>query len=415
VPLLRAAQARHPHDFWLNLELGRALGEAKEWDEAVGYCRAALALRPQTTVAHLQLGFALWSTGRLEGAARFFEEALRLAPESAPAHVNFGAALYARGQVEQAVRHYEEAVRLNPRYALAHVGLGNALSDRGRLDEAVGQYEQALRIDPKLAAAHVNVGNALARKGRPGEAVGCYEEAIRLDPKLALAHSGLGLARLAQGRFEEARDALRRCLELLPPRHPLRATMTPELQRCEHLLALNARLPAVLQGTDRPSGAAEYLEFVRFCQSAKRYAAAARLYADALAADPNLADDLKSGHRYDAACYAALAAAGQCTDAPKPDDKERARLRVRALGWLRADRALWQKRADSGQAESRATAQRALRHWQQDADLAGVRDKAALAALPAEERAEWDKLWADVAALLRRLDAAKPAAAPPGK
>jgi hypothetical protein len=56
-----------------------------------------------------------------------------------------------------------------------------------------------------------------------------------------------------------------------------------------------------------------------------------------------------------------------------------------------------------------------LRHWQRDADLAGVRGKQALAGLRAEERAEWEKLWAEVADLLRRLDAGKPAAAPAGK
>ena len=69
----------------------------------------------------------------------------------------------------------------------------------------------------------------------------------------------------------------------------------------------------------------------------------------------------------------------------------------------------WAKVAD------RALVLRKLAHWQQDADLAGVRDKPALAPLPAEERAEWEKLWAEVADLLRRLDAAKPAAAPAGK
>jgi hypothetical protein len=37
----------------------------------------------------------------------------------------------------------------------------------------------------------------------------------------------------------------------------------------------------------------------------------------------------------------------------------------------------------------------------------------ALAALPTAERAEWEKLWADVADLLRRLDTE--AAAPAGK
>ena len=41
-----------------------------------------------------------------------------------------------------------------------------------------------------------------------------------------------------------------------------------------------------------------------------------------------------------------------------------------------------------------------LLHWQTDPDLAGVRDKSALAKLPEAERPEWAKLWADVAALL---------------
>jgi serine/threonine-protein kinase len=45
-PLLRAAQAQHPDDFWLNVALGEELSRAKQWDESIGYYRAALALRP---------------------------------------------------------------------------------------------------------------------------------------------------------------------------------------------------------------------------------------------------------------------------------------------------------------------------------------------------------------------------------
>ena len=122
---------------------------------------------------------------------------------------------------------------------------------------------------------------------------------------------------------------------------------------------------------------------------------------------------MKSGHRHDAARCAALVAAGQGTDTPQPDDGGRGRPRQRALGWLRADLALWRKQAESTKATERAAAEQALRHWQQGADLAGVRDKDALAALPAVERAEWEKLWAGVADLLRRLD--KQAAASAGK
>ena len=143
----------------------------------------------------------------------------------------------------------------------------------------------------------------------------------------------------------------------------------------------------------------------RCCQATKRYAAAARLYAEAFAADPKLADDPRAGHRYNAACCAALAAAVQGTDPAKLDAKERARLRRQALGWLRADLVLRSKQVDQGTPQDRSAVQRMLRHWQQDPDLAGVRDPAALAELPEAERADWRKLWADAAALLKKAEA----------
>jgi hypothetical protein len=44
-----------------------------------------------------------------------------------------------------------------------------------------------------------------------------------------------------------------------------------------------------------------------------------------------------------------------------------------------------------------------MRNWQTDRDLAGVRTKDALAWLPDEERMQWERLWSDVGALLRRM------------
>jgi hypothetical protein len=41
-----------------------------------------------------------------------------------------------------------------------------------------------------------------------------------------------------------------------------------------------------------------------------------------------------------------------------------------------------------------------LHLWQNDPGLVGVRDASSLARLPAAERADWEKLWADVAAVL---------------
>ncbi len=44
-----------------------------------------------------------------------------------------------------------------------------------------------------------------------------------------------------------------------------------------------------------------------------------------------------------------------------------------------------------------------MKGWYADTDLAGIRDQAALALLPAEERGEFNRLWADVAALLKQV------------
>ncbi len=51
-----------------------------------------------------------------------------------------------------------------------------------------------------------------------------------------------------------------------------------------------------------------------------------------------------------------------------------------------------------------------LQFWQTYPDFVGVRDAAALAKTPEAERAAWQKLWADMAALQKRCE--EPPAAP---
>ena len=147
-----------------------------------------------------------------------------------------------------------------------------------------------------------------------------------------------------------------------------------------------------------------WLLLAQICQTRakRRYAAAAGFYADAFAAEPDLARYLPAGHRYNAACSAVLATSGQGQDDSKSDDKDRTCLRRQALDWLRADLAAWTKRVDGGKPVDRAAAVATLTRWQNDDDLAGVRHSWSLLRLPADERRQWQKLWADVDALLKR-------------
>src|SRR5262249_30840153 len=66
----------------------------------------------------------------------------------------------------------------------------------------------------------------------------------------------------------------------------------------------------------------------------ERSAAAARYYAEAFAAHPQLLSGPSTGHRYRAACAAALAGCGQGQDATDLDETSRAGFRRKALDWL---------------------------------------------------------------------------------
>ena len=272
------------------------------------------------------------------------------------------------------------------------------------VDVAIDCFNKVLELHPNDALALCSLGLARRAKGQVDEAIDCFRKAINIDPNFALAHGALGETLLSKGRFAEAHDALARAVSLLPANHPLRGPAAKQVETCTQLLQLEKRLPGVLSGEDRPDSPDQALTLAWLCRLRRLHVGATRLAAEAFA-DPQVAPNLVQAHRYNAACSAALAASGQGVDADKLDDKERARLRQQALNWLRADLALRAKQLETGKPADRAAFQQAMRHWQRDSDVAGIRDAAALAKLPAEERAACEKLWADVAALLKKAEA----------
>jgi serine/threonine-protein kinase len=208
-----------------------------------------------------------------------------------------------------------------------------------------------------------------------------------------------------QARFDEALAFIKKGLDRLPAQDPLREETRPLLERCQRYVTLDARLPRILKGMEKPANAAEQVEFAELCRLKKLYAAAARFYGDAFAADPKLAQDVPNGVRYNAACAAALAGCALGKDAEKPGGKERARLRRQALDWLREDLAWWARTIENGTAQARLSARQWLQHSQSDPALAGLRDREALAKRSAQEQRASAQFWADVAELLKKVEA----------
>jgi Flp pilus assembly protein TadD len=383
--------------------LGYTLAAQAKYGEAIAEYRTAIRLKPNYAEAHNNLGVVHCQQGRLEEGIAELRTALQLEPNYAEAHANLGNALQDRGELEEAIAEYRAALRIKPDEAAFHSNLGTALQDQGREDEAIAQYREALRLEPNNAIAHMNLGNVLKGQGKMQEAMTEYRTALSLQPNYAPAHFNLGLALRSQGEFKEAIAELRKARDLPKTDPGLAQQVERELKEIERQASLATRLPAVLAGKLKPADATEMLGFAQLCYEKKLQNASARFWSQAFQAQPKLADDMQPQNRYNAACAAALAGSGQGKDVPAPDEATKAQWRKQALEWLRADLAFWTRQVETGPPQARQFVAQTLQHWKADTDLAGIRDEAALAKLPADEQKACRALWSEVDAILRRV------------
>jgi WD40 repeat protein/tetratricopeptide (TPR) repeat protein len=300
-------------------------------------------------------------------------------------------ALAAGGQVDEAIAAYRQGLSLWPGDARAHHELGGLLLARWRRREAVASHRQAVRLQPDHASYHHQLGIALQEAGKLEEAVASYQEAVRLSDDLAEAHCQLGFALLRLGRLADALAATRRGHEIGLDKQGWPYDSARWVREAKRMVDLERRLPAVLAGRQTPADAGERAGFALVCGFTRRYAAAARLYQEAFDQRPGLMRSGPMGRRYNAAWAAAQAGCG-LGDAAELNPAERSRWLARARSWLRRELA-----ALTGSGKLAPAARTALRRWQTEPNLAGVREPAALARLSGEEQEAWSKLWAEVA------------------
>jgi tetratricopeptide (TPR) repeat protein/tRNA A-37 threonylcarbamoyl transferase component Bud32 len=434
----RKAIELNPKDVTAHFNLGNALRAKGAYDDAIVSYRKAIELDPKPVPklvdVYNNLGHVLGAKGRLDEAIDCYQKAVKLDPNYASTHNNLGNALKKKGQSDQAIACFRKAIDIDPSFAVAYINLGGILCDLKRdYDGAIACFGKAIDIDPKFAMAHDNLGVALRNKGELDEAIACFRKAIDIDPKyvvayinlgailcdlkrdydgaitcfgkatllnpkFAIAHDNLGVALIGKGRLDEAIVSLHKAIDLAPQYAAARNHLT----KAQRLAAARDKLSAFQNGSYDPASNEERLVLAEWCQIKQLQRTSARLHAEAFAADPKLAENLEAAHRYNAACFAALAAAGKGADADGLDDQERVRLRKQALDWLHADLALHVKQLEGANPNVRAAVERTMQHWQKDADLAGVRDREALAKLPEAERKEWDAHWAEVQDLIAR-------------
>jgi serine/threonine-protein kinase len=432
--------------------LGLALQAQGRLDEAMVCYQKALELDSDYAWAHYDLGNVLDLKGRPNEAYDHYQQVLRLDPTIWEVQAPIRSIQFRLGQGPVTAEGWRTAIDANPRLHAAWSGypelcLFLGLHEeylRARQDllvqfgETTDQYiaepvSRSCLLMPApeevVRRANALADRALAAPGTPpwirryfqfakglaeyrqdhfaaaleimeGEA----SKVMGASPRLIVA-----MAQYRQGHEKQARQTLAKAVlafDWSAANADRRDIWICHILRREAESLILPNLPAFLDGKYQPRDNDERLAFLGICQFQNRTHTSARLCADALAADPRLTFDLGVGLRYKAARFAALAGCGRGADASGLTDAEKERLRAQARQWLQSELAAWGKELKR-LPSSRDRVRQTLLRWQNEPDLAGLREPADLDRLSADERQECLGLWAAVASALKDTDGVK--------
>ena len=196
------------------------------WKNSETLWTHAIACTTDNAVAYNNLGYALLQKGQQDEAIAHFHKALEIQPDNGEAHYNLGNILRLKGKTDEAIAQYQKAVRFKPSIAQAHNNLGTALRQKGRLDEAIAQFQFALQLMPGDDAVHFNLAKAFYQKGKVGEAIAQYQIVLQIKPADMEAQNNLAwlLATAPQASLRNGDKAVqlaRRANELAGGKNPV--------------------------------------------------------------------------------------------------------------------------------------------------------------------------------------------------
>ena len=307
------------------------------------------------------------------------------------------------GRIDEGLPILRQMSEKRPDDARVHAALGQVVGTIGCHDEAVAELRKAVALAPGEAHFHWLFMTNLARRLAFDEAVAEGRKTVALAPGDRIYRRMLAQVLRDKGDYPAAIAEFRAAGELI--RHTAATELdrsASDIRETEGLAKLADRLPDVLQGGPAPGGVAERIALAGLAVNRGLYAAAARLYGEAIDPGAKPGDNAQYMARYNGAVAAALASCGQGRDDPQPDDAARAALRRRALGWLRTNLAIKATNLAKGPPKARMMQAIGLMNWKNNPDLAGIRDPGALAGLPADEQKACRELWSEVDALLEK-------------
>lgn len=156
VQLLRLALKLNPEDAEVRYNLGMALSDLGQLDEAIAQLQRAVEIRPSVADTRVALGVALYRKGLVAEAKPVLEAALDLEPDNPYALRNLAGCLLKLSEApDRAVQMLRKAMQLLPEDQQAWIGFAQALGAQGNDEESDRAYIRAIEINPHNQLAEI--------------------------------------------------------------------------------------------------------------------------------------------------------------------------------------------------------------------------------------------------------------------
>ena len=229
VTTYREARKRFPREPGLARNLGCALQQQGQFDDAIDQYRDALSLNPADADSANNLGLCLKESGHLDEAIAHFQQAAKQYPRDVRLLINLGNCHQQNQQHEAAQAAYRAALQRAPQSADALRNLAHSLSETGPAPEARELWKQLLTLAPRDVDVLNEAAAALAGLGEWRLALNILETALKTAPNHAETHNNLGTVLFEAQQIELALEHYRKALKLAPQSETSRLNLAKAL------------------------------------------------------------------------------------------------------------------------------------------------------------------------------------------
>ena len=184
---------------------------------------AAIGLFGQPT--QVELGKRMLQAEQWDQARAAFQQAVQADPRNGEAHY-YLAQLYARQKDDRnTVTHFREALSILPDQLIIWSEYGDWLLTNGYFDEAERAFRKLAEDSPDNSEYWRKLGLSLYQGGNPTEALLAYAESIKLDPRFAQTYYLAGVSARSMSRLKQAEDFFTEGLAVDPDHEELNLQM----------------------------------------------------------------------------------------------------------------------------------------------------------------------------------------------